>query len=99
MDIINILNENANLNNMSQYEYIEAIKELVIRYKWASSQLNNSSYQQSQIDSLNAELIQLSSQVEKLKEINNNYSKVLSKPLSLRERALGKIDLKFRTQK
>lgn len=99
MNLYEILNGNRNLNSLSQKEYLSIIEQLINAYKYQLSKASNTGYLEEKIRVLNAEVIQLTTELTKSKEMNVNINKIFNKKLSLKERILGKIDLKIRTQK
>ena len=99
MNINDILNGTKHINNLSNVEYISIISELINNYKYQLHKNRDITEMEKKINELNALVIQSNIINDSLKTINVNLNKILSEDLSIKERLLGKIDLKSRLSK
>ncbi len=99
MNLYDIINGNRNLNSLSQQEYLSIIEQLINAYKYQLTKASNNGFLENKINEINTELVLTTTKLNKQIEINANINKIFNKKLSLKERFLGKIDLKSRTQK
>jgi len=100
MTINEILQGDANINNLSKDEYIRIIKEISYRYKALlyefQSVRNVSNLEREE----NVKIIKkLENDIKNLNSINRNLMNVFDRDLSISERLTGKINIKKSIQK
>lgn len=99
MNISDIINNNTSAGSLTRHQCIEVINELIKLYKHQLNYHDDTNILNTQITNLNAELNRITQELNKSIEMNKHLNTVLFKPLTVKERLTGKIDLKFRTQK
>ena len=88
-----ILANNINIDRLSKNDYVSIINVLVSNYKILLLDKSNNVY----INEINSLSTQLNIQNKELLELKENYNSLaskLTKPLTAKERIIGKIDLK-----
>jgi hypothetical protein len=93
----NILYDNINIDRLSKNEYLSIINMLKIEYKILLTSINKDT-SVNQIYALEQTKINLERKISDYLEINKHLVSKLTNKLTLKERILGKIDLKSRTQ-
>jgi hypothetical protein len=93
----NILYDNINIDRLSKNEYLSIINMLKIEYKILLTSINKDT-SVNQIYALEQTKINLERKISDSLEINKHLVSKLTNKLTLKERILGKIDLKSRTQ-